>query len=126
MMKIMESALGLCIRQPRLERFPTEWNHSVDKKSLNFKALEHVLIEKVDQLFRNMLSSKNFSRERNRHREEIMRIQKRQNEKSEPARKRRERQARSSRASRRGRSQMQLEVFVGPARISTPVAMQVP
>jgi len=38
-----------------LERFPTEWNHSVDKKSLNLKELEHVLIEKIGQLFRNML-----------------------------------------------------------------------
>jgi hypothetical protein len=37
-----------------LERFPTEWNHSVDKKSLEFKELEHVLIEKVGELFRNM------------------------------------------------------------------------
>jgi hypothetical protein len=40
-----------------LERFPTEWTHSVDKKSLNFRGLEHVLVEKVGQLFRNMLSS---------------------------------------------------------------------
>jgi hypothetical protein len=30
-------------RLRRLERFPTEWNHSIDKKSLNLKALEHVL-----------------------------------------------------------------------------------
>jgi hypothetical protein len=38
-----------------LERFPTEWSHSVDKKSLQINKVEHVLIEKVDQLFRNML-----------------------------------------------------------------------
>jgi hypothetical protein len=38
-----------------LERFSTEWTHSVDKNSLNLKELEHVLTEKVIQLFRNML-----------------------------------------------------------------------
>jgi hypothetical protein len=38
-----------------LERLSTEWNPSVDKKSLEFKVFEHVLIEKVSQLFRNML-----------------------------------------------------------------------
>jgi hypothetical protein len=34
-----------------LERLPTEWNRSVDRKSFNFKELEHVLIEKAGQLF---------------------------------------------------------------------------
>jgi hypothetical protein len=38
-----------------LERFPIRWNHLIEKESLRFKELEHVLIEKVDQLFRNML-----------------------------------------------------------------------
>ena len=38
-----------------LERFPITWNHVIEKESLKFKELEHVLIEKVDQLFRDML-----------------------------------------------------------------------
>ncbi|MGH6796738.1 MAG: hypothetical protein ACREDD_09600 [Methylocella sp.] len=38
-----------------LERFPITWNHVIEKESLNFKGLEHVLIEKVAQLFRDML-----------------------------------------------------------------------
>ena len=38
-----------------LERFPIRWNHLIEKELLRFKDLEHVLIEKVDQLFRNML-----------------------------------------------------------------------
>ncbi len=38
-----------------LERFPIVWNHVIEKESLNFKELEHVLIEKVAQLFRDML-----------------------------------------------------------------------
>ncbi len=37
-----------------LERFPISWTHLIEKKSLKIKKLEHVLIEKVDQLFRNM------------------------------------------------------------------------
>jgi hypothetical protein len=36
-------------------RFPTRWIHLIEKESLKFKELEHVLIEKADQLFRNML-----------------------------------------------------------------------
>ncbi|WP_202899139.1 hypothetical protein [Methylocapsa aurea] len=36
----------------RLERFLIRWNHLIEKKSLKFNELEHVLIEKVDQ---NML-----------------------------------------------------------------------
>jgi hypothetical protein len=39
----------------RLERFPIRWNHLIEKESLKFKELEHVLIEKVEQLLRNML-----------------------------------------------------------------------
>jgi len=38
-----------------LERFPIRWNRLIGKESLKFKELEHVLIEKVDQLFRNVL-----------------------------------------------------------------------
>jgi hypothetical protein len=38
-----------------LERFPITWNHVIEKESLKFKELEHVLIEKVERLFRDML-----------------------------------------------------------------------
>ncbi|QBR72081.1 hypothetical protein CU048_13300 [Beijerinckiaceae bacterium] len=38
-----------------LERFPIRWNHLIEKESLKFNELEHVLIEKVGQLFRNRL-----------------------------------------------------------------------
>jgi hypothetical protein len=38
-----------------LERVPIKWNHLIDKDSLKIKVLEHVLIEKVEQLFRDML-----------------------------------------------------------------------
>jgi len=38
-----------------LERFPITWNHVIEKKSLKIKELEHVLIEKVEKLFRDML-----------------------------------------------------------------------
>jgi hypothetical protein len=34
------------------ERFPITWNNVIDKESLKIKELEHVLIEKVEQLFR--------------------------------------------------------------------------
>jgi hypothetical protein len=37
-----------------LERVPIKWNHLIDKDSLNIKKLEHDLIEKVEQLFRDM------------------------------------------------------------------------
>ena len=30
---------------------PYAWNYVIEKESLKFKALEHVLIEKADQLF---------------------------------------------------------------------------
>ena len=40
----------------RLERFPITWNHVIDKESLEIKMLEQVLIEKVCQLFRNLLA----------------------------------------------------------------------
>jgi hypothetical protein len=38
-----------------LRAFPIMWNHVIEKESLNFKELEHVLMEKVEQLFRDML-----------------------------------------------------------------------
>jgi hypothetical protein len=38
-----------------LVRFPITWNHVIDKESPKFKELEHVLVEKVEQLFRDML-----------------------------------------------------------------------
>jgi hypothetical protein len=40
---------------PPLERVPSKWNHLIDKDSLKFKELEHVRIEKVEQLFLDML-----------------------------------------------------------------------
>ena len=44
-----------------LERLPTRWTHLIDKESLRFKELEHVLIEKVEQVFRDMLQRIAFS-----------------------------------------------------------------
>jgi hypothetical protein len=38
-----------------LERFPITWNHVIEEESLNINKLDHVLIEKVEQLFRDML-----------------------------------------------------------------------
>ena len=38
-----------------LEHFPIAWNHVIEKESLKCKDLEHVLIEKVEQLFRDIL-----------------------------------------------------------------------
>jgi hypothetical protein len=37
------------------ERFPITWNHVIEKETFNFKELERVLIEKVEQLFWDML-----------------------------------------------------------------------
>jgi hypothetical protein len=34
---------------------PYRWNHPIEKESLRFKELEHVGLEKAEQLFRNML-----------------------------------------------------------------------
>jgi len=42
-------------RHETLERVPIKWNHLIDKDSLKIKVLEHVLIEKVEQFFRDML-----------------------------------------------------------------------
>jgi hypothetical protein len=39
----------------RQERVPIKWNHLIDKDALKIKELEHVLTEKVEQLFRDML-----------------------------------------------------------------------
>jgi hypothetical protein len=36
---------------PSLAVFSIKWNHLIDKDSLKIKDLEHVLIEKVEQLF---------------------------------------------------------------------------
>jgi hypothetical protein len=44
-----------CATKVNLERFPITWNHVIDKEALKIKELEHVLIEKVEQLFRDML-----------------------------------------------------------------------
>jgi hypothetical protein len=38
-----------------VERLPITSNHVIDKESLKIKILEQVLIEKVCQLFRNLL-----------------------------------------------------------------------
>jgi hypothetical protein len=38
-----------------LERVTIKWNHLIGKDSLKIKELEHVGIEKVEQLFRDML-----------------------------------------------------------------------
>ncbi len=46
---------GFALTIAALERFPIRWNHLIEKESLKFKEMEHVLIEKVEQLFRNML-----------------------------------------------------------------------
>jgi len=43
----------LCSSYRALERFPVK--HQIEKELLKFKGLEHVLIEKSGQLFRNML-----------------------------------------------------------------------
>jgi hypothetical protein len=49
----MLGATMLC--QISLERVPIKWNHLIDKESLNINKLENVLIEKVEQLFRDLL-----------------------------------------------------------------------
>ncbi len=38
-----------------LERLPIAWNHVIEKELLRFKEVQHVLIENVEQLFRDML-----------------------------------------------------------------------
>jgi hypothetical protein len=44
-----------CAVTSTLERFPIRSNHLIEKESLRFKELEHVLIEKAGQLFRSTL-----------------------------------------------------------------------
>ncbi|VFU07199.1 protein of unknown function [Methylocella tundrae] len=34
-------------RPLRLERFPIEWSHSIDQKSLQIQKLEHILINQI-------------------------------------------------------------------------------
>jgi hypothetical protein len=36
-------------------RIPIGWNHPIDKNTRHFNKMEHVLIGKVDPLFRDML-----------------------------------------------------------------------
>ena len=40
---------------PTLERIPIKWNHLIDMDALKFKELKHAQIEKVEQLFLDML-----------------------------------------------------------------------
>ncbi|RNJ50785.1 hypothetical protein D1O30_15515 [Methylocystis hirsuta] len=54
------SSLRGCCGRPR--RFPIAWNCVIDKKSLKIKLLEQVLIEKVCQLFRNLLQARAAAR----------------------------------------------------------------
>jgi hypothetical protein len=42
-------------RDTKLERILIGWNHPIYKNTLKINLLEHVLIGKVSQLFRNML-----------------------------------------------------------------------
>ena len=44
-----------CPRKGVLELFPISWNHAIEEESLNFNKLEHVGIEKVEQLFLDLL-----------------------------------------------------------------------
>jgi hypothetical protein len=48
------SGRRLVAREATLERFPITWNHVIEKETLKFRDLEHVLIEEVEQLFRDM------------------------------------------------------------------------
>jgi hypothetical protein len=41
--------------RPPLARVPIKWNHLIDKDSLKINELEQVGIEKVEQLFLDML-----------------------------------------------------------------------
>ena len=50
---ILGNKTWLALSMP--ERLPYRWTHLIEKEPLRFKELEHVLIEKVEQLFRNML-----------------------------------------------------------------------
>ncbi|MGH6813614.1 MAG: hypothetical protein ACREDM_15165, partial [Methylocella sp.] len=41
-----------------LERFLITWNHGIDQEPLRIQELEHVLIEKAEQLFRDALKQR--------------------------------------------------------------------
>jgi hypothetical protein len=48
--------IGYLPENPSPELFPITWNYVIEKESLKFNKWEHVLkIEKVEQLFRDML-----------------------------------------------------------------------
>jgi hypothetical protein len=51
------TALLRCVLalRPTLGLVPIKWNHLIDKDSLKIKELERVGIEKVEQLFLDML-----------------------------------------------------------------------
>jgi hypothetical protein len=40
---------------PALERVPIKWSHFIDKDALKIKELKHAEIEKVEQVFLDML-----------------------------------------------------------------------
>ena len=52
----------------QLERLPFTWNCVIEKESLKFKELEHVLIEKAEQHFRDTLAAPASCLERRRRR----------------------------------------------------------
>jgi hypothetical protein len=56
-------AFGACVEQStqllhiqgqaasaRLERFPIEWSHSIDQKSLQIQKLEHILVDQIEPI----------------------------------------------------------------------------
>jgi hypothetical protein len=51
----VEQLAGEYGNKGEVERIPIGWNHPIDKNTLKINLLEHVLIGKVSQLFRNML-----------------------------------------------------------------------
>ncbi len=46
---------GVVVFSGASERLPYAWNCGIEKESFNFKELEYVLIQKVAQLFGEML-----------------------------------------------------------------------
>ena len=57
----IDDAIPLSGKFRELERFPLHGNCVIEKKSLRFKELEHVLIEKFEQLFWDMLQGRLIS-----------------------------------------------------------------
>ncbi len=49
----------------RLERFSIRWNHLIEKETLKFNELEHVLIEKCRSTFSEHALAKPFCRRLN-------------------------------------------------------------